>query len=700
MKKKSMSIHAQERKLQNSQSIVQRMKKPFVKTLVTAVILSQIAGATSWERVSAANETISPNTINAANITDKQIFLDVSTNFWAHKYISKLALLGVVEGDQYGNFNPNASISRQEVIIMALRLMGYENVTPQTSSLVLDVDSWAQDWVKLAVEKGLINLTEETKVVNWGAQPATREWVTKLVIRSVDKEAEAAAWAKTPLLFADVSSMSDATAGYVNVATQLEIIHGYPDNTFKPLNQISRAEVAKVVSIAEIYTAQQSGKVIKGAFISLENDTLTLLSDAAKVESFKVNANAIIYGSNGLNSTLKQGQRIAVILQNGGASFVDATEIQPQELQLPSEKVEDGKDGQDGAKGDTGSTGPAGSRGPVGPAGAVGAVGAAGPTGAVGPAGPAGAVGPAGPAGAVGSAGSAGAVGPAGPAGAVGSAGPAGAVGPAGPAGAVGPVGPAGAGLTGIIAFNTLDAPSYAVNQVVTYDGSTYVVNSAPPTGTPDTSPNYILLAAAGTPGAQGIQGPQGIQGNEGPQGPEGPEGSQGPAGAGGGAIIPYSSGKDPITLTTLMGGLTGTSAVVGFGSSSPLAILPSDGMDLSNEANYAFIVPRTGTITSLSAFFSSTTAMNLLGTVNVTAQLYQSTGPDNIFTAIAGTKVELVGGYTGVVNVGDAVTGTVDLDVPVTAGTRLLLVFSAETTDLLLANVLTGHVSAGVSID
>ena len=47
-------------------------------------------------------------------------------------------------------------------------------------------------------------------------------------------------------------------------------------------------------------------------------------------------------------------------------------------------------------------------------------------------------------------------------------------------------------------------APSYAAGQVVTYNGSTYFVNTAPPTGTPDTSPDYTALAVAGATGPTG----------------------------------------------------------------------------------------------------------------------------------------------------------------------------------------------------
>ncbi|EKF36908.1 Collagen alpha-4(VI) chain, partial [Bacillus xiamenensis] len=136
-----------------------------------------------------------------------------------------------------------------------------------------------------------------------------------------------------------------------------------------------------------------------------------------------------------------------------------------------------------------GSHGGRGRKGPAGPAGPAGPVGPVGPAGPAGPAGPVGQVGPAGPAG------------------------PVGQVGPAGPVGPVGPAGPTGVGLTGIVAFDQAAAPTYPIGQVVTYEGSTYVVNSIPPIGTPDTSLNYTLLAAAGATGVTGDPGATGATG-------------------------------------------------------------------------------------------------------------------------------------------------------------------------------------------
>src|SRR5690606_30924036 len=97
--------------------------------------------------------------------------------------------------------------------------------------------------------------------------------------------------------------------------------------------------------------------------------------------------------------------------------------------------------------------------------------------------------------------------------------------------------------FAGIVAFNAGDAPGYGVGKIVTYNGSTYLVNSAPPTGVPGTSSDYTVLAAAGVTGAtggtgaigpigpQGIQGIQGVTGTTGAVGPQGLQGIQGVTG-------------------------------------------------------------------------------------------------------------------------------------------------------------------------
>ncbi len=118
---------------------------------------------------------------------------------------------------------------------------------------------------------------------------------------------------------------------------------------------------------------------------------------------------------------------------------------------------------------------------------------------------------------------------------------------------------------------------------------------------------------------------------------------------------------------------------------------------------NFAFLVPRDGVITSLSALFSTTVALTLIGTtVTITAQVFRSAGPaaTNTLTAIPGASVTLAPALTGALALGTISTGNATgLSIPVTTGDRLLIVFSATAAGVTLLNTVAGYASAGLSI-
>jgi hypothetical protein len=200
-----------------------------------------------------------------------------------------------------------------------------------------------------------------------------------------------------------------------------------------------------------------------------------------------------------------------------------------------------------------------------------------------GPAGPAGPQGPQGPNGLSGAPGSDGPQGPQGPVG------PQGIPGQQGFQGLTGPQGPQGANGTDGVSFvfrNAFDSSStYAVNDVVTSNGSTYIATAAsagPNNPAPDQNPAaWSLMAPAGAAGLQGATGPQGLPGPQGPTGltgapgPDGPQGPQGPVGPQG---IPGQQGFQGLTGPQGPQGANGTDGVSfvfrnAFDSSSTYAV-------------------------------------------------------------------------------------------------------------------------------
>ena len=217
------------------------------------------------------------------------------------------------------------------------------------------------------------------------------------------------------------------------------------------------------------------------------------------------------------------------------------------------------------------------------------------------------------------------------------------------------------------------------------------------------------VTGATGAPGATGVTGATGAPGATGVTGATGAPGTTGVTGAtgtaGAGTIIPYASGL-PVALTTVLGGLLNTSSLVGFGNSASGVSVNGGIIDLTGAAgtllNFAFSASRAGTITSLAAYFSTTAGLSLVGsTITITAQLFRSTTPNNSFTAVPGAVVTLTPSLTGVLALGTISSGlTTGLSIPVAAGDRLLMVFSASVTaGIDVATTLAGYASGGLSI-
>lgn len=182
--------------------------------------------------------------------------------------------------------------------------------------------------------------------------------------------------------------------------------------------------------------------------------------------------------------------------------------------------------------------------------------------------------------------------------------------------------------------------------------------------------------------------------------GATGATGPTGPTGAG--AIIPFASGL-PVNMTSIVGGLAGLPAFVGFGTGfSGVQILSSTINLVGETSSLAFSVPRDGTITAISATASVAAALSIgLTDIEITAQLYQSTAPDNSFAAVPGAIVTLAPTLSGIISIGDFASGiTTGLSIPVTAETRLLLVFSITADGLTVVNTLEAFLGGGVAIE
>lgn len=184
-------------------------------------------------------------------------FFDLGGYDWALSGIARMAAFGLMNGVGQGQFQPNRPITRQEAIVVAIRLMGREDeakdagrVTPRDlAGYFTDphrIADWALPYVLEAVKQEIVRIAEDGLLRPH--EPASRLWASVLLVRALGLEDEAEAAMDAPLTFRDAAAIPDRYAGYVAVAVRRGLILGYPDNTFRPTQPVTRAEMALLLT--------------------------------------------------------------------------------------------------------------------------------------------------------------------------------------------------------------------------------------------------------------------------------------------------------------------------------------------------------------------------------------------------------------------------------------------------------------------
>jgi BclB C-terminal domain-containing protein len=177
------------------------------------------------------------------------------------------------------------------------------------------------------------------------------------------------------------------------------------------------------------------------------------------------------------------------------------------------------------------------------------------------------------------------------------------------------------------------------------------------------------------------------------------------------GAIIPFASGT-AFNVSTNQLGNTFFSATIGFGANGT-GFISEDTFVINPSAlssNVAFPVPRNGTITDFSAFYSyfgpsnENSEIDFDVTVTVHAQMFAALPGTDTFQALPDTLITFDTGITRNTPVGTTMHGIItDLSIPIVEETRLLTVFfSTSTSTNQLSSLETdirGFGSAGINI-
>ena len=162
---------------------------------------------------------------------------------WAYANVKKLQELGIVNGDDKGNFNPSGKVTREQFLKMLVLATNAELNSSNTAFDDVDANAWYAPYVAAGVSAGLINgITPDTFGV--GAE-ISRQDMAVMIVRILD--AKNIPVTETSEIFDDDTNISDYAKNAVYKVRDAGIINGYDNNTFAPSASLTRAEAATVI---------------------------------------------------------------------------------------------------------------------------------------------------------------------------------------------------------------------------------------------------------------------------------------------------------------------------------------------------------------------------------------------------------------------------------------------------------------------
>lgn len=161
-------------------------------------------------------------------------------NHWADGEVAGLYEKGLVSGISASRFAPNSSITRAEFLALIVRALGLDTVSYKNNFKDVDKNSWYAQTVATALENGIISgdtFRPDDK--------ATRSEMSRMLYDAC-KVSGVALNDNADLSFADQAEIKDKMS--VGAITEIGLISGYEDNTFRPDGALTRAEAATVIN--------------------------------------------------------------------------------------------------------------------------------------------------------------------------------------------------------------------------------------------------------------------------------------------------------------------------------------------------------------------------------------------------------------------------------------------------------------------
>lgn len=171
------------------------------------------------------------------------IFPDTAGH-WAKDYVSNIAEKGLFIGHADGNFYPNLGVTRQEMAVVLVRLLGLEGELGSAPAAGYSDDAaiaaWAYDSVALLSQRGIYLGYDDGEFKPF--RVLTREEMISLMMRLYGDTT-----IDMTIRYSDAEQVAEWARKAVGQGTNLDIINGHETGLFRPKDEVTRAEACKIL---------------------------------------------------------------------------------------------------------------------------------------------------------------------------------------------------------------------------------------------------------------------------------------------------------------------------------------------------------------------------------------------------------------------------------------------------------------------
>ncbi len=264
---------------------------------------------------------------------------DDLSGHWAEDYISYMSDLDIMRPSSDGSYKPDQVVTRAEFMRYMNRAFHF---TEKADIDFDDVEQYdangAQTWyyepIQIAVKYGYINGVGNNKMNPLGN--VTREQAATILGR-LHKYAPTADTGA--LTFSDKSSIGDWSIDYIADAVEKGYLSGYPDGSFLPSGNITRAELAKMLYQFMGTSLDTSGSSYTGSALRSDADNVTIcepceLSDVTIAGDLYI-TEGVLTGTVNLNNVTVDGD----IVVAGGDVVMDGTNAEQLVISSPVNRL-------------------------------------------------------------------------------------------------------------------------------------------------------------------------------------------------------------------------------------------------------------------------------------------------------------------------------------------------------------------------